>query len=122
MVTLNAEAPAMDPFSAAAGIAGLISLGIQVTGSLVKFYTSYKGQDSDVTRMTEQLESLLHTFELLDRALQSRTFRPDEELIKNVESSIHKCDDLIQEFKQKCEKFDKASIHGIKGAIKVAGH
>jgi ankyrin repeat domain-containing protein 50 len=33
-----------DPLSVAAGVAGLISLGIQVTESLVKFYTSYKGQ------------------------------------------------------------------------------
>jgi hypothetical protein len=111
-----------DPFSVATGIAGLISLGIQVTGSLVKFYTSYKGQDSDVTRTTEKLESLLHTFQFLDATLQSRTFRPDEvDLIKNIESSIHKCDDLIQELKQECEKFDKASINGIKGTIKVAG-
>jgi hypothetical protein len=122
-LTLNAEAPAMtDPLSVAAGIAGLISLGIQVTGSLVQFYTSYKGQDSDVTRTTEKLESLLHTFQFLDAGLQSRTFRPDEQdLIKNIESSIHKCDDLIQELKEECEKFDKASINGIKGTIKVAG-
>jgi ankyrin repeat domain-containing protein 50 len=111
-----------DPLSVTAGIAGLISLGIQVTGSLVKFYTSYKGQDADVTRTIEKLEGLLHTFQFLDAALQSRTFRPDEQdLIKNIESSIRKCDDLIQELKEECEKFDKASINGIKGTIKVAG-
>src|SRR5437764_9258841 len=111
-----------DPVSVTAGIVGLISFGIQVTGSLVKFYTSYKGQDSDVSRTTEKLESLLHTFQFLDAALQSRTFRPDEvDLIQNIESSIHKCDDLIQELKQECEKFNKASINGIKGTIKVAG-
>jgi hypothetical protein len=119
-LTLNAKSPAMtDPFSVAIRIAGLISLGIQVTGSLVKFYTSYKGQGSDLTRTTEKLESLLHTFQFLDEALQSRTFRPDEvDLIKNIESSIHKCDDLIQELKQECEKLDKASINAIKGTIK----
>jgi ankyrin repeat domain-containing protein 50 len=111
-----------DPLSVAAGIAGLISLGIQVTGSLVEFYTLYKGQDVDMTRMTEKLENLLHTFQFLDAALQSRTFRRDEQdLIKNIESSIHKCDDLIQELKEEYEKFDKASTNGIKGAIKVAG-
>lgn len=47
-----------DPLSVAAGIVGLISLGIQVTESLVKFYTSYKGQDTDVIRTTEKLERM----------------------------------------------------------------
>src|SRR2546423_3362835 len=111
-----------DPLSVAAGIAGLISLGIQVTESLVKFYTSYNGQDTDVARTTGRLESLLSTFRFLHAALQSRIFRPDEQgLIKNIESSIYKCDELIQELKEECEKFNKASISGIKGTIKVAG-
>jgi ankyrin repeat domain-containing protein 50 len=111
-----------DPLSVAAGIAGLISLGIQVTESLVKFYTSYKSQDADVARTTENLENLLSSFKFLSSALQNRTFRPDErDLIRNIESSIHKCDDLIQELKEECEKFDKASVIGIKGTIKVAG-
>ena len=85
-----------DPLSVAAGISGLISLGIVVIESLVKFYTSYKGQDTDVIRTTEKLESLLGTFQFLHTALQRRTFRPDEQdLIKNIESSIHKCDEVI---------------------------
>ncbi len=111
-----------DPLPVAAGIAGLISLGIQVTGSLVKFYTSYKGQDTDVTRTTEKLESLLDTLQFLQAALQSRTFQPDEQdLIKNIESSIHQCDELIQELKEESEKCEKASTTGIKGTIRAAG-
>jgi ankyrin repeat domain-containing protein 50 len=110
-----------DPLSVAAGIAGLISLGIQVTKSLVKFYTSYKGQDNDVIRMTEKLESLLGMFQFLHGALQRRIFRSHEQdLIKNIESSIHKCDELIEELKEECEKFDKASTTGIKGTIGAA--
>lgn len=111
-----------DPLSVAAGVAGLITLGIQVTKSLVEFYTSYRGQDTDVARTTGNLESLLSTFRCLDDALQSRIFRPDEQgLIKNIESSLYKCDELIQELKKECKRFDKASISGIKGTIKVAG-
>jgi hypothetical protein len=98
-LTLPPGTPAMtDPLSVAAGIAGLISLSIQVTDSLVKFYTSYKGQEAAVTRTTENLESLLGTFRSLSSALQNRAFRPDEQdLIKNIESCIYQCDDLIQE-------------------------
>src|SRR2546423_9594991 len=111
-----------DPLSVAAGITGLISLGIQVTGSLVNFYTSYKAQDADVARTIEKLKCLLDTFQFLQAALQSRTFRPDEQdLIKNIESSIHKCGELIQELQEECEKFDKASTTGIKDTIRAAG-
>lgn len=112
----------MDPLSVAAAIVGLLSLGIQVTESLVKFYTSYNGQDTDVTRTTKKLESLLDTFQSLQAALQSRTFQPDEQdLIKNIESSIHQCDELIEELKEECEKCEKTSTTGIKGTIRAAG-
>lgn len=111
-----------DPLSTASGVAGLLSLGIQVTGSLVEFYSTYKNQDTDVNRITEKLEDLLDTFRLLSAELQKRSFRHDEQdLVKNIESSIFKCDEFIQELKKECEQFDKASINGIKGAIRVAG-
>jgi len=111
-----------NPLSVAAGIAGLISIKIQVTESLVKFYTSYKDQDSDVTRTTEKLENLLNTFQFLYAALQGRAFRPDkQDLIKSIESSIHKCDELIEELKEKYKKCEKASTTGIKSTIRTAG-
>jgi archaellum component FlaC len=122
-VSVKAGTLAMtDPLSVAAGIAGLISFGIQVTESLVKFYTSYKGQDTDVARTTENLEGLLDTLKFLQAAVETRTFRRDEQdQIKNIESSIRKCDDLIRELQEECEKLDKALISGIKGTIKAAG-
>ncbi|KAK2752447.1 hypothetical protein FQN54_008109 [Arachnomyces sp. PD_36] len=111
-----------DPFSVAAGIAGLLSLGIQITESLVKFYTSYKDQDAAVAQMTQNLENLLGIFRSLDAALRSRQFRADEQdLIKNIEGSIKKCDEIIKELRDECEKLDKVSVSGIKGTIKVAG-
>lgn len=64
------RAPAMtDPLSVTAGIAGLFSLGIQVTESLVKFYNSYKSQDIDVARVTTKLENLSDIFRSLSAAL-----------------------------------------------------
>lgn len=111
-----------DPLSVTAGIAGLISLGIQVTGSLVSFYAAYKGQDTDIARTTGKLENLLDTFRFLDTALQRRTFRPDEQgLLKNIESSAQNCHELIQELNEECEKFNRTSTTGIKGAIRTAG-
>ncbi len=37
-----------EPLSVAASVAGLISLGIQVTQSLVDFYNAYKNRDLDL--------------------------------------------------------------------------
>lgn len=75
-----------------------------------------------MARMVTKLESLLATFRYLSDALQKRTFRLDEQnLIKNIESSAHSCDVLIQEIKEEYEKFDRTSSTGIKGVIRVTG-
>lgn len=111
-----------EPLSVAAGVAGLISLGIQVTEGLVRFYTSYKNQDANVARTTEKLENLLVTFRCLNDALQKRIFRPEEqELIKKIQSSVQQCDELIQELQQECDGFKKDPTNGLGKAIKVAG-
>ena len=47
-----------DPLAIALGIAGLLSLGIQATQSLVSFYTAYKDQDTDLAKITQNLNSL----------------------------------------------------------------
>jgi ankyrin repeat domain-containing protein 50 len=86
----------VDPFSVAAGTAGLIGLGIKVTESLVQFYASRKSQDMNIARTTEKLAILLDTFKTLHATLQSRIFQPAEQsLIQNIESAVHKCDELI---------------------------
>ena len=111
-----------DPFSVTGGILTLISFGVQVIDSFVKFYTLYKDQDSDVARTTTKLESLLGTLRFLGTALQRRTFQPDEQdLIKNIESSACNCDELIRELSEEYEKFDRTSTAGIEGIIRVAG-
>jgi len=110
-----------DPLSVTAGVAGLVSLGIQVTRSLVDFYTSYRDQGSDLAGMTERLEYLLDIFQSLEKTLLDRHFQADERsLIKNIETSIQDCDELIQELQEQCQKFSKTS-NGIKAAVRLAG-
>ncbi|KAK3173425.1 hypothetical protein OEA41_006754 [Lepraria neglecta] len=112
-----------DPFSVAAGVAGLVSLGIEVTQSLVDFYNAYKKRDSDLVGMIERLESLLDIFQCLEKTLLDRNFQADEQgLIKRIETLIKNCDELIQELRDECQKFSKASSNGIKAAVRVAGH
>ena len=112
-----------DPLSIAGSVAGLISLGIQVTQSLVDFYTSYKNQDSELAGTIEKLDRLLVILESLEKTLSNRKFQADERsLIKNIETSIENCDELIHELQAECQKFSKSTSNGIKAVIKVAGH
>lgn len=104
-------------------VAGLISLGIQVTQSLVEFYTSYKHRDSEIAGMTERLENLLSIFESLGIALSNRKFQVEEQnLMDNIESSIKKCDELVQELKEECQKCRKAMSGGIKAVFATSGN
>lgn len=112
-----------DLLSIAGSVGGLISLGIQVTRSLVDFYTSYKHQDSELAGTIEKLDRLLIILESLEKTLSNRKFQADERsLIKNIETSIKNCDELIHELKAECQKFSKSTSNGIKAVIKVAGH
>jgi hypothetical protein len=59
-----------DPLAIASGIAGLLSLGIQVTQTLVSFYTTYKDQDTDLAKVTHNLDNLQSVFRALDVAVE----------------------------------------------------
>jgi len=67
-----------DPLSVAAGVAGLLSLGIQVTQSLTEFYSSVKDQATDVVNIVRNLEDLLSIFRSLHVAIQERRSRTGE--------------------------------------------
>lgn len=111
----------MDPVSITGTAVGLISIGIQITQSLVKFYTSYKSQDSALAGTIERLDSLSENFRQLEKALLDRNFQSEQHhLIKSIEISIKKCDGLIYELQEECQKFDKTSS-GIVAAASHAG-
>ena len=111
-----------EPLSVAASVAGLISLGIQATQSLVDFYNAYKHRDSDLVHMTERLDGLLDIFQCLTKTLSDRDFQADERgLVESIETSIKNCDEGIQELRDECQKFSKTSSQGVKAAVGVAG-
>lgn len=111
-----------DPVTVAGTAVGAISLGIQVTQSLVDFYNSYKGQNTNIIHTTDRLDGLLHIFQCLHKTLSDRnSHAEDRRLIKSIETSIGNCDELIQELKDEFQKFSKISSKGIIAAVKVAG-
>jgi hypothetical protein len=107
-----------DPFSVTAGAAGLISLGIQTTRTLVQFYSSYKHRDSDIAQTTKQLESLLGTLRVLESTLQHRS---DDPLIHEIDISVRRGREIIQELEQECAKLTTPLSNLNWSATKVVG-
>ena len=111
-----------DPISVTGSVLAVISLGIQVTQSLVNFYNSYKIQNPDLAHTRDMLDSLLKIFQSLEKTLLDREFLADEQdLVKNIETSIKNCDDLIYEMQDEVQKFDKTSPEETVAIIKRAG-
>ncbi|EAU37833.1 conserved hypothetical protein [Aspergillus terreus NIH2624] len=111
-----------DPLSIASGTAGLLSLGIQVTQGLVKFYATYKDRDTDLEKITRNLDSLLSIFRLLDIAVNERRSQADtQDLLREVEKAVRDCEETITELQSECEKFHKDSTASLKDRVRVAG-
>jgi hypothetical protein len=109
-----------DPFTVAVSVAGLLSLGIQVTQSLVDFYASYKDRDSNLTSTSQELESLLGILQHLGKVLASRRFEADERgLIERIENAIKDSEEAIKELKDECKRFKKTSAHRNIDALKA---
>lgn len=110
-----------DPLSIAASVAGLLSLGIQVSESFLKFYAAYKNQDDNITRILKKLESLLTVFRSLQATLGDREFHPGEEnLVQSIGDSINDCEEIIQELEDASKKYVKAPASGPRDKIKSA--
>ena len=110
-----------DPISVTGTLVGVISLGIQVSQSLVNFYNSYKGQNSDLAHTTDKLNSLLEILQSIKKTLTDRKFLADEQdLVKNIEASIQNCDEVIHELQEEVQKFNKTSSKRPFATIKIA--
>ena len=113
----------LDPLSLAASLAGLVSLGANVTLSLIKFFTSYVQQDSELYALCSNLEDLLDVFCNLTSVLNSREFQHEEaDLIKSLETWIEKSVKMIQELEDECQKFQKLPSENLKSKIKLQGN
>lgn len=111
-----------DPLAIASGIAGLLSLGIQVTQSLVNFYNAYKDQDTDLAKVAQNLDRLQSIFRALDVAIKERRSQADtRDLLREVEKAVRKCEEFITELRSEYKKFHKDLASGFKDRVKFAG-
>lgn len=94
-----------DPFSVATGIAGLLSLGFQVSDGLIKYYRAYSTKDEDLRHLlgnAERLQSLL----CLAKAQQLGTQTPASDgLHKALEACSAACDSCTGDVKFIVQKY-----------------
>jgi len=63
----------VEGFGVTCGVVGIVSLGVQITQGLLKYYGSWKGQDSDILDMCASLDSLSRILTILWKTIQPPT-------------------------------------------------
>jgi hypothetical protein len=95
-----------DPLSVAASVTGLLSVGLQSTEYLYKYYTACRDQHRDLANIADQLGSLLESLQTIDQIVRTRTWRSTEQsIIQSIERSITRSDDAINELQAEVDKF-----------------
>lgn len=111
-----------DPLSVAASVVGLISLGLQTTEYLYNFYTAYRDRDNDLAQTADRLGDLLQSLQILEEIVGTRKWRTDEQsILRKVEQSINRCQDVIRELEDEVQKFKKAPSDTLKKSITTTG-
>ena len=103
----------MDPLSAASGVAGLLSLSIQVGMTIGTYANSVKGASKGAQKLEREIQAFSSVLEQLCKFLQSKdtdqvVFEPTSVLLVATNS----CDKELGDLQKKLEKFsigDKAS-------------
>jgi hypothetical protein len=93
----------------AGSIVGIVSLGIQVSQGLLKYYNSYKKQDTAIAELCRSLENLLETIESvrkLDDLAKGRKY--PKSTIDSVQKNIKHVKDLLDELDQQLKNVQGA--------------
>ena len=110
----------MDGLSVAGSVAGIISLGIQVTQSLAEYYEAYKRRESYIAATAAKLAKLLRLLESLQSQLISRKFSAVEKsLLDDIEESIRMCEDNIRALEITIKTFDISAGNSNRAAFRA---
>jgi ankyrin repeat domain-containing protein 50 len=81
---------------------GIVSLGLQVCGGLLKYYESWKDCEKDVAATHESLSGLERTFNFLKNTIQDQALSQD--IVGHVEQGIVSCEDGVKSLKKRLDK------------------
>lgn len=111
-----------DPLSIAGSVVGLLSLGLQSTEYLYKYYTTCRDQHRDLARIADRLGALLDSLQVIDETVRIRIWRPDEQrIVQCVEKAIRRSEDTIHLLQDEVDKFKKQPVGDWKTRAIVVG-
>ncbi|KAL3294963.1 Ankyrin repeat protein [Colletotrichum asianum] len=84
----------MDPFSAATGVAGLISLGFPLGKGLKTYCEDFESMDDDIALLSKHAERLATFVEMLDTRLEGQ----DPALSRSLKECYDACNICLQDF------------------------
>ncbi|KAI1776458.1 hypothetical protein F4818DRAFT_440825 [Hypoxylon cercidicola] len=94
----------MDPFSVATGAAGLISLGLTVSGGLIQYCKDYRSQDADLTQLSQHAQEL-NSFLILIEKRTTGPHAPDGDIHATLQGCRDACDACLENFKRLNDKY-----------------
>jgi hypothetical protein len=87
-----------EAFGVAGNVIGIVSLGIQITQGLLKYYESWKDQDNDISNMCASLDSLSETLKILSKTIHPPA-RFDDTTKDSVEKNVNRTDGAVGKLK-----------------------
>lgn len=98
-----------DPLSIAASAVGILSLGLQSTEYLYRFYTACRDREKDLATVIKQLDQLLRTLQNIEQVVCTRRWRSGEAaIIQSIEESITHCQDTVQDLQVHVARIQKS--------------
>ncbi|KAN0073208.1 hypothetical protein V8E54_008428 [Elaphomyces granulatus] len=86
---------------------GVVSFGIQICGTLINFYQSYRHAGKDIEEICTQITDLQNTLRVLQDTLEKHPFSPDA--IQVVKDNIQSCEGCNQHLRKELEIFGNLS-------------
>lgn len=101
----------MAEISLVSSVAGLISLGLQVTGGIIQYYSAYKNRTEEIKQATEFVSQLRSSLLTLDTSLASLKPGPARD---QAITAINSCGEGLKVLSQNVEKLRASSSQGEK--------
>jgi hypothetical protein len=97
----------------ASGVAGIVSLGIEVCQGLLEYYNSWKDAESEVMTTYNSMQDLTKILLLVKSTLDDQDLK--EEIIVKIHDSIALCEGGIANLSKKLQKIQVFSLRDTVG-------
>lgn len=98
-----------DPLSAAGTAVGIISLGLQVSQGLIRYYSRFKAHDDEIADTVDRAQALQGLLESLEGPLKKAESEPGDILI-HVRNAVSACETRLLRLSILVQKYGTVQI------------